>query len=80
MKNIVIYGTRTCSDCIRTKYWLQAHNVAFEELFLEDDDKYIEEVLKITGGNMSTPVVILPNGTKLIEPTNEELAKYLTLA
>lgn len=80
MKTLTIYSTRTCSDCIRAKYWLQKHAIPFTNVFLEDDEKSVDEVLTITQGNTKTPVLVFSDGSILIEPTNEELTKKFTNA
>lgn len=80
MKTLTIYSTRTCSDCIRAKHWLEEHAIPFTNVFLEDDEKSVDEVLTITQGNTKTPVLVFSDGSILIEPTNEELTKKFTNA
>lgn len=70
-----IYGTTWCSDCRRVKNWLQEHIIAFTDINIENDEKAVEEVLRINKGIQTVPTVVFPNGFVLIEPDIQTLEK-----
>jgi glutaredoxin len=74
---ITIYGTHTCSDCKRTKLFLGERNIAYTELFIEDDQAALQKSLDINGGQTITPTVVFPDGSWMVEPDNEQLEKKL---
>ncbi len=78
-KIIQIYGTNSCSDCIRSKYFLESHKIPYTFIDITGNDEAIEFVLKTNDGMQSIPVIVLPDGSTLTEPTNQELAKSLGL-
>ncbi len=81
-KQLVIYGTHTCTDCKRSKKWLDEHKVSYKEIFLEDDEKAIDFVLRINNGMQSVPTIVFPDKSILVEPSNallEEKVRSLGL-
>lgn len=79
-KTIIVYGTRQCTDCQRSKKWLNENNVAYKEIFLEEDDNAIDFVLKVNNGMQSVPTIVFPDESILVEPSNSTLeAKIKTL-
>ncbi|GAB2528064.1 glutaredoxin family protein [Nocardia heshunensis] len=77
MDDIVLYGADWCGDCRRAKVWFKENGVAFTEVDVEQDDAARERAVEIAGGRKNIPVIVLPDGTVLIEPTNAELAAAL---
>ena len=79
-KIITLYGTTWCADCRRAKNWLNEHRVAFVYINIEEDEKTVEEVLKINNGMQTVPTIVFPDGSVLVEPSNKELEqKVLSL-
>ncbi|MEV6772745.1 glutaredoxin family protein [Nocardia sp. NPDC051030] len=77
MDEIVLYGADWCGDCRRAKSWLRENGVAFTEVDVEHDDAARDRAIELAGGRKDIPVVVLPGGAVLIEPTNPELAAAL---
>ncbi|MFE3189131.1 glutaredoxin family protein [Nocardia sp. NPDC059240] len=77
MDDIVLYGADWCGDCRRAKVWLRENGVAFTEIDVEQDDAARERAVEIAGGRKNIPVIVLQDGTVLIEPTNAQLAAAL---
>jgi len=73
---IKVYGADWCGDCRRTKRQLEDLGVAFEYLDVEHDDDLRNEAIAISG-RQSIPVVVLPDGSHLVEPTNPSLRAKL---
>ena len=71
-----LFGADWCGDCRRTKTWLRRHAVPFVE-FDADDAEVRARAAEIAGGLSSIPVLVTPDGTVLVEPTNAELAAAL---
>ncbi len=74
---IKVYGADWCGDCRRTKAQLEGLGVDFAYLKVDEDDTLRDEAIAISG-KQSIPVVVLPDGSYLVEPSNPELAARLT--
>ncbi|GAM44796.1 glutaredoxin [Nocardia seriolae] len=72
-----MYGADWCGDCRRAKAWFRENGVAFAEIDVEQDEAARERAVEIAGGRKNIPVIVTPDGTVLIEPTNAELAAAL---
>lgn len=73
---IRVYGADWCGDCRRTKAQLSALGVTYEYLDVEHDDALRDEAIAIAG-RQSIPVVVLPDGSHLVEPSNPDLEARL---
>ncbi|GGP49038.1 glutaredoxin family protein [Saccharothrix coeruleofusca] len=80
MGEIVLYGADWCGDCRRAKAWLRENGVPFTEVDVEHDEAARERAVEIAGGRKNIPVVVLPGGRVLVEPTNVELAEAVRAA
>ncbi|WP_067569145.1 glutaredoxin family protein [Nocardia acidivorans] len=74
MTNIVLYGADWCGDCRRAKLWLRENNIPFTEIDVEHDEAARAKAIELANGRKNIPVIVFPNGTVLIEPTNADLA------
>jgi glutaredoxin len=74
-----LFGADWCADCRRTKSWLRRHDVPFVEFDTDADPRLRARAAEIAGGLTNIPVVVAPNGTVLVEPTNTELANVLAV-
>ncbi len=45
-----MYTTAWCGYCVRAKALLQSKEVEFEEINLDDDPKFRQKLLELTGG------------------------------
>ena len=50
MTRIRIYTTRWCGYCVRAKALLDAKGLAYEEISLDDDPRFRQRLLDLTGG------------------------------
>jgi mycoredoxin len=69
-----MFGADWCSDCRRTRAWLRRHDIPFTEFDTDTDPAVRARATEIAGGRTNIPVLVAPNGTVLVEPTNTELA------
>lgn len=75
---LTVYGTTWCGDCTRTKAYLSAAATPFVWVDLGVDDA-AREMLH-DAGYLAVPVVAIPGGQVLVEPSNDELAAALEAA
>jgi len=77
---ILMYGADWCGDCRRTKSQLNDLGVSFEYLDVDAHPEHKARAHEISG-KPNIPVVVFPDETYLVEPSNPELeAKLLALA
>ncbi|GLZ42132.1 glutaredoxin family protein [Actinokineospora sp. NBRC 105648] len=74
---VVIYSAEWCGDCRRAKSWLTRNEVPFTLIDVENDTAARERAAELAGGRHNIPVVVLPSGYVLVEPTNTELETAL---
>lgn len=77
MSNITIYGADWCGDCRRAKQWFERNEVDYIWVDLVENPDEMDEVIRYNGGRRNIPVVVLPDGTHLTEPTDADLAAKL---
>jgi glutaredoxin len=69
---ITIYGADWCVDCRRAKNVLDAAGVAYVYEQVDRDPAALERAIEISGAK-AIPVIVFPDGTHLVEPSNEAL-------
>ena len=72
-----IYSTSTCPWCVKTKEFLKANNVKYEEVNVGTDEKARNEMFE-KSGQFGVPVTDV-NGTIIIGYDKEALKKALSL-
>lgn len=73
-QTIKMYVTPWCGDCRIAKRWFDAHDIPYEYINIEEDDKAAEFVVRVNRGMRSVPTIVFPDGSILVEPTTRELA------
>lgn len=76
-QHIKFYGAAWCPDCRRSKQYLDEQHISYDYINIDEIKGAAEEVVKINNGYQSIPTIIFPNGTILVEPSNEELKSAL---
>lgn len=77
---ITMYGAEWCGDCRRTKKQLTELGVDFDYIDLVVEPEKADEA-KVISGRTNIPVVVYPDGSHQVEPTNPEVLaklKYLS--
>ena len=74
---IIVYSTVWCPDCRRTKLFLEKHQVAYENIDIEQEPEAVKTVERINQGMRRVPTIVLPDGSILVEPSNLQLAEKL---
>jgi len=72
-----VFGADWCGDCRQAKAWLRNNHVPFTDVDVEQDEAARERAVELAKGRTNLPVVVLPDGSVLIEPTDAELAGAL---
>ena len=73
---ITMYGAAWCSDCRRSKALLDAEGVEYDYVDLELVPE-AADVAKSISGRTNIPVVVFPNGSHLVEPSDTQLREAL---
>lgn len=77
-KQVIYYGADWCADCQMAKKFFADNNIEYIEHNIEQDQASQDEMVKLTAGNKSIPV-ILYNGQMLQEPSIKELEKLFNI-
>jgi glutaredoxin-like protein len=80
MYELVVYGTVWCGDCRRTRSFLEQNQVPYKWINIDADRAGEAYVYRVNHGMRSVPTIAFPDGTVLVEPSNNELAQKLSLA
>ena len=75
---VTVYGADWCADCRRTRRYLDATATPYRWVDVNADPE-VRGMLD-AAGYRSLPVVSLPTGQVLVEPTEDELANVIGFA
>ena len=79
MAEVTVYGAPWCPDCKRAKKFLGEQRVAYDWVDVDQDAEGRRSIEEIQNGGHTIPTIVFADGSNLIEPTNEELARKLGL-
>jgi thioredoxin reductase (NADPH) len=77
--DIKLYGAPWCPDCKRSKKFLAEHRIEYDWIDIDSSTDGLRFVEKLQNGGRTIPTIVFPDGTHLLEPSNDELAKKLGL-
>lgn len=77
--DIVVYGAFWCPDCRRSKQFLGEHQIPYQWVNIEEDADAEQRVIEMNDGKRIIPTIVFPDGSRLVEPSNAELAAKLGL-
>lgn len=77
MNAIRVFGADWCGDCFRAKRVLDRAGAAYEWIDVEVQAGAAAEAVELAGGRRNIPVIELPDGQILVEPTDRELEDAL---
>ena len=76
---ITIYATEWCWDCRRARKFFEKHSISYQWVDI-DHDQYAEKFVTQTNKGMrSVPTIVFPDGSILVEPSNEQLQRKLDI-
>ena len=73
---ILLFGAEWCGDCRRSKALLEREGVAYDYVDLEAVPDGADRAYAISG-RTHIPVIVFPDGSHLVEPTDAELGAKL---
>ncbi|MEV5765166.1 glutaredoxin family protein [Micromonospora sp. NPDC052213] len=74
---LVVYGTGWCPDVRRSRAVLDAAGVTYHYVDLDRDRAATRLVRRLQHGRRRVPTLLWPDGTFLVEPTDEDLRTHL---
>jgi len=77
MDKIKVFGTTWCSDCHRTKKFLDQNNIQYDWTDVDKNTEFAKYITELNNGIQRVPTLILPDGSVMIEPTDQDLAHKL---
>ena len=78
MTNVKIYSTPTCQWCKRTKEFLKANSINYQDIDVSESHQAAEEMIE-KSGQMSVPVIDV-DGEIVLGFDKRKLAKLLNIA
>lgn len=75
--DITVYGAPWCPDCKRAKKFLAEHRIPYDFVDIDADPEGLAYVERVQNGGRTIPTIVLPDGSYLLEPGNDELARRL---
>ncbi len=79
IEEIVIYGTMWCGDCRRARAVFDRLQVPYRWVDVDRDVDAARLVESLNRGFRSVPTILWPDGSMLVEPSSEELARKLSM-
>ena len=72
---VVVYGAFWCPDCRRSKQFLGEHQIPYQWVNIEEDADAEQRVIEMNDGKRIIPTIVFDDGSRLVEPSNAELAQ-----
>ena len=79
MAEIKVYGAPWCPDCKRAKKFLAEHRQPYQWIDIDEDVEGRRFVEEIQNGGRTIPTITFADGSHLLEPADDELARKLGL-
>jgi glutaredoxin len=76
-RRILVYGASWCPDARRARRFFDEHKVDYRWIDIDEDKEALDFVRKTNGGQVIIPVIVFPDESILVEPSNYELAKKM---
>lgn len=76
-EKMIVYGTEWCGDTRRAKKILNEYQIDYEYINVDRDSEAEKIVKQINNGFRSVPTIIFPDGSIIVEPSNDELKSAL---
>ena len=71
---ITMYGAHWCPDCRRAKQFFGEHRIDYKYIDIDKHPETVSFIQSLNNGMRIIPTILFPDGTKLAEPSNAELA------
>jgi mycoredoxin len=77
---IIMYGTVWCYATKRARNVLDENHIPYDYIDIDYDAEARAYVEKVNNGFRSVPTIVFPDGSMLVEPTNDALKRKLGVA
>jgi len=77
--SLKLYGAPWCGDCVRSKALLDRLGVRYEYIDVDQNVDGKEKAIAISG-RQSIPVIVFPDGSFVVEPSDLDLTDKLVEA
>jgi glutaredoxin-like protein len=74
---ITVYGTTWCGGSRRVRLMLDRNQVPYTWIDIDKDEQAGKYVESLTHGYRSVPTIVWPDGSFLVEPSDETMARKL---
>lgn len=74
---IILYGTRWCFDSRRARTVFDDMEIPYIYIDIDKDPEARRYVQEVNNGYRSVPTIVFPDGSILVEPSNEILKEKL---
>jgi mycoredoxin len=74
---IMFYGTAWCGASRRVRLLLDSHSIPYDYIDIDLDREAAKRLEELNHGYRSEPTLVWPDGTTLVEPSNDKLAEKL---
>lgn len=74
---ITIYATEWCWDCRRARKFFDARGIPYRWVDIDRDPQAEQLVIQTNKGMRSVPTIVFPDGSVLVEPSNQQLERKL---
>lgn len=76
---ITLYTSRFCGHSLAVVRFMKKHNIAVNQINIDNDEAAREKVKSINNGYASVPTLVFPDGSTLTEPSFRQLRDKLGL-
>ncbi len=76
-EKIILYGTTWCGGSRRAKRIFDDNKIPYKWIDIDQDKEARTIVENLNNGFRSVPTIIFPDGSKLVEPSDVQLAEKL---
>ncbi len=73
----MVYGATWCPDARRARRVLEEHKVDYRWIDVDENSEALDFVKKKNAGQVIIPVIVFPDESVLVEPSNYELSTKL---
>ena len=74
---VTLYGNTWCGSSRRARLFFDQRHIPYRWVDIDTDEKAAKYVESLNEGNRSVPTIVWPDGSMLVEPSNEVLAEKL---
>jgi glutaredoxin len=74
---LVVYGATWCPDARRSRAFLEDREIPYTWIDIDENPEGEAFVRKTNGGEIVIPVIVFPDESVLVEPSNHQLAEKL---